>query len=102
MNCKDRETGKSERELRLIKRKSKSHFNSEQLESLIDNLKNININISPTSKMAEELQRYTAEYESLKEKIDPLMVTIETLVEHELLFSLEELFLRENSVPGQK
>ena len=81
VNCKDRETGKSERELRLIKRKSKSQFNSEQLESLIDNLKNINISISPTSKMAEELKRYTAEYESLKEKIDPIMVTIETLVE---------------------
>ena len=33
VNCKDIETGKSERELRLIKRKSKSQFNSEQLEN---------------------------------------------------------------------
>ena len=81
INCKDKDTGKSERELRLIKRKSKSKFDSEQLEGLIDNLKNINISISPRSKMADELKRYTAEYESLKVKIDPIIATIETLVE---------------------
>ena len=31
--------------------------------------------------MADELKRYTAEYESLKVKIDPIIATIETLVE---------------------
>ena len=80
-NCKDIETGKSERELRLIKRKSKSNFNSEQLKGLIDNLKSIDISISPLSKMAEELKTYTAKYESLKVKIDPIIATIETLVD---------------------
>ena len=85
VNYKYKETGKSERELRLIKRKSRSNFvSSEQLEGLIDNLKNITLSPTPISKMAaDELKKYTSEYESLKVKIDPLIATIETLVEQD-------------------
>ena len=67
---------KSERELRLINRNSRNKIVSDHLTRLVNNFRNLTI----TPNMAEDLQRHSSEYQSLKAKIIPLIATIDTLI----------------------
>ena len=71
---------KSERELRLLNRSSRNKIVSNHITRLVNKFEKLSISASQIPKMAQDLQRYQSEYESLKAKIDPLMATIETLI----------------------
>ena len=72
---------RSEREIRLLNRNSRNKIVSDHLTNLVNNFRNLTISRSHNQNMAQAtLQRHSAEYLSLKAKIDPLMATIDTLI----------------------
>ena len=79
-NKPQRRLVKSERERRLINRNSRNKIVSDHLTRLVNNFRNLSISETHFPNMAADLQRHSAEYVSLKAKIDPLMATIETLI----------------------